>query len=284
MPLEIDKRDARGRTALWWAARRGDEKAVRTLLKCGACPDICDEQGVSPLSCATFPKHTGCLQLLLEYNAKFSSSKIGYSPLHQAAVEQDDPYYLELLLPHVESVDPITCQGDTPLTTASQRGRYNMAVFLLDSGAKVNGADPNMYWTPLTSAIQGCKSDVVKLLLSRGADHRLLSPGKQNILHSAAMFADTQLLDTLSEFNLYGIERDLRDKFGMRPWDYLCRRSPDDDLVRSFDRLLRKVRDSFHRCANELAGKGGTGDADEIRGDDESYQELFIDALELQTV
>jgi hypothetical protein len=52
-PRNIDIRDAMGRTALEWAAARGEDRAVVTLLSFGADPNIVDNKLNTPLTLAS---------------------------------------------------------------------------------------------------------------------------------------------------------------------------------------------------------------------------------------
>ena len=70
----------------------------------------------------------------------------------------------------VNAVDPLGLPGQTtPLSIAAAKGHRNVAEFLLDHGANVNGAD-GLKQTPLHIAADHGSDDVAKLLLDRGAD------------------------------------------------------------------------------------------------------------------
>ena len=52
MPIDIDSRDAQGRTALMLATLRGHAEAVDILLDGGADPNVADNRGTTPLQAA----------------------------------------------------------------------------------------------------------------------------------------------------------------------------------------------------------------------------------------
>ena len=64
----IDDTDCTGMTTPAWAARRGDEDAVKALLACGADPNHRDRIGMTPLHMSMYAKAPECSRLLL--NAK----------------------------------------------------------------------------------------------------------------------------------------------------------------------------------------------------------------------
>jgi hypothetical protein len=70
----------------------------------------------------------------------------------------------------VNAVDPLGLPGQTtPLSSAGANGHRNVAEFLLDHGANVDGKD-GLEQTPLHIAADHGSEDVAKLLLDRGAN------------------------------------------------------------------------------------------------------------------
>jgi len=68
----IDDTDVDGRTALSWAAAKGDADAVNILLEFGADPNLWSNRGQSPLQWAGQNTSRRCaeiLQTLLDHNA-----------------------------------------------------------------------------------------------------------------------------------------------------------------------------------------------------------------------
>lgn len=64
---EVNYRDCKGRTLLYFAARNGDTEAARQLLKGGCNPKLSDVNRNTPLHIATDGGHLEIIQLLIEY-------------------------------------------------------------------------------------------------------------------------------------------------------------------------------------------------------------------------
>lgn len=110
-PTQINEQDAMGRTALLWAAARGEHQTVYTLLRLEADPNIMDCRYSGPLSYAASQNHTACVQTLLAAGADpdpiiSSGSKIE-SPLNRAACNASDPLLIRALLDHGANVDAV---------------------------------------------------------------------------------------------------------------------------------------------------------------------------------
>ena len=117
-PSNIDVVDAMGRTTLEWAAARGDDRAVVTLLSFGAEPNVMDDKLNTPLTLASNQGHTSCVRLLLEAGAhpnpvNPSGIKFG-SPLKCAARNANDPALIKTLLDFDANVEASGVDGVTP--------------------------------------------------------------------------------------------------------------------------------------------------------------------------
>jgi hypothetical protein len=62
--IDLEARDADGRTALWWAARRGQTAAVQFLLQRGANPAAADSQGITPKKAAQVDSNHDTVEVL----------------------------------------------------------------------------------------------------------------------------------------------------------------------------------------------------------------------------
>jgi len=123
-PDDIDAIDALGRTPLTWAAARGGERAVVTLLTHGADPNTLDIQWTGSVSYAAERGHV-CVRSLLEAGAypdpvTPGGIKIG-SPMNCAARNSPDALVLKTLLEFGADVDASGVDGKTHLFTSPER-------------------------------------------------------------------------------------------------------------------------------------------------------------------
>lgn len=201
-PDDIDVPDAAGRTALEWAAARGDDRAVTTLLSYGADPNVMDKKLNTPLTLASNQNHTVCVRLLLEAGANPdpplpTGTKFG-SPLNCAARNASDPLLIKTLLDFNADIEASNVDGVTPLLQVARGNSASHAMLLLEYGADINVTSKDGR-TPLTTAIIYNNHNVLELLLDRWYEYsecpRLKGP---NLLSLVAQYADLRTISILA--------------------------------------------------------------------------------------
>jgi ankyrin repeat protein len=139
----VDQMDYSGRTALQWAAAKGDATAIGELLDAGA---------------------------QLECKTRLRSE----SPLLLACRTGANPEAVRTLLAAGADINTTDCYGQTPLILAvaspGGRNRIEIAAALLDAGADVNREQGWARATPLTFACVGSSVEMVQFLIGAGAD------------------------------------------------------------------------------------------------------------------
>lgn len=135
----INALDDWGCTALTWAAGKGQEGAVETILKFPAIDvDIRDSQGRTPISLAAEHGHIAIVKMLLDHDANPN-----FKDFHQA----------------------------TPLWYAAKGGHINTATLLTRYDVDVNVASSAAYiehmHTPLSLAVVNGQDEMVRLLLAQ---------------------------------------------------------------------------------------------------------------------
>ncbi|KAF3155809.1 hypothetical protein TWF569_007858 [Orbilia oligospora] len=211
-PEHLNQRDAIGRTPLCWAAARGDERAVTTLLAYGADPDIMDDYYSCAVCCAADRGYALCVRLLLEAGANpdlrpSNGYKVG-TALNCAARNASDPLVLKTLLDFGADPEASGVDGRTPLIHAARKDNASFVMLLLEYGANIN-ATSVAGETPLTVAITFNSHNVLQLLLDRWFEYnecpRLKGP---NLLQIVALYADVETVQQLHKTDHFKLKYD----------------------------------------------------------------------------
>ncbi len=101
------------------------------------------------------------------------------------AMRDDAPNVAAVLLASPAlNVDANNAMGETPLMMAALKGRLDWAKKLMDRGAKVQKPG----WSPVHYAATGPNTELLALLLDRGADINALAPNRNTPLMMAARY------------------------------------------------------------------------------------------------
>jgi len=148
------------------AIRNDDLTTLRALVQENGV-DAKDRQGQTPLMVATAFGSPQAMRLLLASGADVRAvSSAGVTALHWAAPSE---VKVQLLLEAGADVNVVTQLGRTPLLiAASSNGGGESVRLLLQKGAKVTVTD-GIGMTPLTAAALVNDTEVVKLLVAKGA-------------------------------------------------------------------------------------------------------------------
>ncbi|KAL6720093.1 hypothetical protein ACLMJK_002014 [Lecanora helva] len=284
----VDARDAMGRTALEWAAARGDDRAVITLLSFGAQPDSMDKKLNTPLTLASNQGHTLCVRLLLEAGALPDpvlppGVKFG-SPLNCAARNANDPLLIKTLLDFDADVEACGVDGVTPLLHAARGKPVSFAKLLLDYGANINAMARDGR-TPLTTTIIYNNHEVLRLLLGRWFEYtecpRLKGP---HLLDLVVEHADVETMRILTSADHLQFRRD--DKYVLERFATQINKRLDlsNEMVSAFEDLLDAMRE-FPKSSRDPESHGEsrivdpTGETESCEEDLDSCDE-FEDAHE----
>jgi len=101
------------------------------------------------------------------------------------AMREDSPKVAALLLASPKlNVDATNAAGETPLMMAALKGRLDWARKLLDRGAKAQKPG----WSPVHYAATGPSTELLALMLDRGADINARAPDMSTPLMMAVRF------------------------------------------------------------------------------------------------
>ncbi len=126
-------------------------------------------------------------KMLLEKGADPNGIDGSESPLHSHALSGNIPM-IELLLSHGAKVDLCDWEDETPLFKACLGGRLEAAELLINHGAEINSSQKSPVW----AAIFYNHHEMVKFLISKGADPNLCDDTGEPLLMTACMRANLE--------------------------------------------------------------------------------------------
>lgn len=188
-PLDVDMKNKRGETALYWAASKGYEEAVLRLLAAGATPSIATEAGVTPLQAAEKNKR---VKVIPWFSADPIKVKNRVIEIDAKASGQPVP----TLTPEV------TEEGTEDLSNvnifeviASDNFALLGRLVKADKGA-VFAKDEKTGFSPLHAAVKARRLEMAKLLADNMTTVADLSP-EGSVLHLAVKQQDIEMLRML---------------------------------------------------------------------------------------
>ena len=220
----LNQGDAQKRTPLCWAVTRNDVTAVKILLSYNADPNLIDENGRSPLSYAW--DGTIC-KLLLNAGADVNirDSSFQQTALHRLCHGRNATIEcVSLLVSAGLDVDIRDIHNETPLLVAVFGGHTAVVEKLIELGANINSENLPSNDNAIRFAIWHNRSEIIPMLLSRGANYKTINSNGRNIAHTAATSANTRTVEILADANLEDLDFQLQDKYGKTPFDYLNER------------------------------------------------------------
>ncbi|MCC7374579.1 MAG: ankyrin repeat domain-containing protein [Verrucomicrobiales bacterium] len=254
--VDLSSRDARGNTALHWAALTGNERIVTQLLNAGSDSRATNHAGATPLHYGVADE--AVVNLLLKAGANPNARSIaGGTPLHAAAGRPESFAQVKRLAEAGAEIDPARVPSspfeprDTPLSIAAFMGDERTVKFLLDRGAAPGGTGgTNSPFSPVAAATFAGRERIVKMLVARGGSVNCDDDFAGNALNIAAYARHTHLIPYLLKQN---IDLHKKSSFG-EPAPAMVWSAYDESGDPSFARaLIERGLD-----VNEASGAGST--------------------------
>ncbi|XP_075856878.1 ankyrin repeat and SOCS box protein 3 isoform X5 [Microcebus murinus] len=183
------------------AAREGNVKVLRKLLRKGRSIDVADNRGWMPIHEAAYHNSVECLRMLIHADSSsenYIKAKTfeGFCALHLAA-SQGHWKIVQILLEAGADPNATTLEETTPLFLAVENGQIDVLRLLLRHGANVNGSHSMCGWNSLHQASFQENAEILKLLLKKGANQECQDDFGITPLFVAAQYGKLESLSIL---------------------------------------------------------------------------------------
>ncbi|XP_031155010.1 inversin isoform X1 [Sander lucioperca] len=183
-PSVKDEPDLEGRTAFMWAAGKGSDDVICTMLALTPHIDInmADKYGGTALHAASLSGHVSTVKLLLERGAMVDSLDVmKHAPLFRAC-EMGHRDVILTLIKGSARVDLVDVDGHTALHWAALGGNAEVCQILMENGISPNVQD-QAGRTPLQCAAYGGYITCMAVLMENNADPNLQDKEGRTALH-----------------------------------------------------------------------------------------------------
>ncbi|XP_023186527.1 inversin [Xiphophorus maculatus] len=183
-PSVKDEPDLEGRTAFMWAAGKGSDEVIRTMLTLVPRIDInmADKYGGTALHAASLSGQVSTVKLLLEKGATVDSLDVmKHTPLFRAC----EMGYKDVILTLIKGsacVELVDVDGHTALHWAALGGNAEVCQILMENGISPNVQD-HAGRTPLQCAAYGGYITCMAVLMENNADPNIQDKEGRTALH-----------------------------------------------------------------------------------------------------
>lgn len=223
--------------------------------------DNCCSQGRTPLLWATSRSDIKTMQLLLDFGASVHITDVNNRNVFHIAAKNESPVGLKLLLDTITAnimdaekkffvnrlLNETDIYGLSPLDAAIREGRISGVLLLLQYDCDINL--PPSTISPLITAIQSNKHELIKPLLARGAKTDTVDNESMGILHIAGGSGDHEILLILLQHEPLVADITLADINGRTPMR--CFELDRKMLVQEDEQLYAKSKKVFESLLNK---------------------------------
>ncbi|XP_057576183.1 inversin isoform X9 [Hippopotamus amphibius kiboko] len=183
-PSVKDDSDLEGRTSFMWAAGKGSDDVLRTMLSLKSDIDInmADKYGGTALHAAALSGHVSTVKLLLENNAQVDATDVmKHTPLFRAC-EMGHKDVIQTLIKGGARVDLVDQDGHSLLHWAALGGNADVCQILIENKINPNVQD-DAGRTPLQCAAYGGYINCMAVLMENHADPNIQDKEGRTALH-----------------------------------------------------------------------------------------------------
>ncbi|MFZ2197216.1 MAG: ankyrin repeat domain-containing protein [Thermodesulfovibrionales bacterium] len=199
-------------SSLFSVVSRGDDTAVRDLLKQGADANARDDNGCTPIARAASGGYLSTVKLLLKNRADVNTPCNHGPNALSLASSRGQEAIVRLLIEKGADVNRRGQQGWYPISDAIEAGHAGILRALIEHGAQINIS--YSYHTPLIHAAGRGRAEIVKILLDGGADVRAIDQNGMTALLRAIDHGHPEIAKMLIE---RGSDVNIRAGNGYRP-------------------------------------------------------------------
>ena len=280
---EIDKLDCRNRSALSWAALKGDCEAVSKLIAAGADVNLADTEGNTALMHSLQSKNTTCMVALLQAGANaMAKNYLGRDALWYAIENLDPVDCMGALMTAGIDIAGKDVKGASPLNCAIVHNDCSWVSVLLEKGVDIEVAD-DYGDTALMDSLFFGSDDALKLLLQYGADYTKTDSYGDPTLHDVAIYGGLRTVEIVHAAELKGIDIYATNRQGKTALEMAQnRQAKPDGFEETFESLLTSIRARGPLSPTDDYIDGNSLDHLQSSQGKEA-EDVWSDALETQT-
>ncbi len=197
------------KTPLTWLARYGHTRLAENFIKKGADVNAKNGDGSTALMFAALQGHIETVTLLLDHKANINEENIdGCTPLAYAISQE----HVETVIYLINSGADINFRSrafyEAPLILAAEQGSLQIVTLLVERGANVNTQNVSEC-TPLIYAISHDRAETAKYLIAEGADVNRQNSSGHTALTCCLLWVEKDFIDIIKLLISKGADFDI---------------------------------------------------------------------------
>ena len=197
---DIDALDYDGNTPLIHAAKKGKTEIVMHLLALGCNVEVMNKHGDDALISAAINNHASIVKQVLDNGVNLDKLYRGKKTILHVMTEVADHPTFDQIIRKMAFYDHIDEDGNTALLSACLSGHGKQVVELLFYGADPNFQNRIDDVTPLIAAVENGHFNIAKYLLESGAKWDIENAFKENAFYIACTLNDVKMAKLITKY------------------------------------------------------------------------------------